>query len=95
VAESSHGDWNDADGDPGRPFAELRDAGLLWLVNRTALHPRGFALALHFDQEGNATGWSLLGDGTEPWAFLMDKEEDHCFARAEATLAARRPDGEQ
>lgn len=79
------------DGDPGRPFSELRDAGLLWLINRTALHPRGFALALHLDRDGSATGWSVKGDGTEPWAFMMDAEEDACFGHLEATLAALRP----
>lgn len=83
------------DGDPGRPFAELIDAGLLWLINRTALHPRGFALAIHLDEDDKAAGWSIKGDGTEPWAFLMDAEEDDCFRRLEATLAALRPGGAQ
>jgi hypothetical protein len=90
VTDPARGTLQDADGDRGRPFSELRDSGLLWLVNRTALHPRGFALALHIDQAGNATGWSVKGDGTEPWAFLMDAEEDASFARLEATLSAAR-----
>lgn len=54
-----------------RPFADFRDSGLLWLVNRVVFHPRGYALALHytgkFPDMGECTGWSLLGDGTEPW----------------------------
>lgn len=49
-----------------RSFAEFRDSGLLWLVNRVVFHPRGYALAFHFDDEGVVTGWSLLGNGSEP-----------------------------
>jgi hypothetical protein len=82
---------SDKDG-RGRPFGELKDSGLLWLVNRAALHPRGFALAIHFDGAGDATGWSIMGDGSEPWAYLMDAEEDDCFARLEATLKTARDD---
>ena len=71
-----------------RPFAELRLAGLLWLINTAVFHPRGFALAMHFDDEGNATGWSLQGDGTEPWAFrLEDAEADRLFAAVQDTFA--------
>lgn len=55
-----------------RPFAELRDTGLLWLMNRVVFHPRGYALALHFtgdaNNRGECIGWSLLGDGSEPWS---------------------------
>lgn len=43
----------------------LRDDGLLWLINATVFHPRGFSL-----------GWSpstgefmLFGDGSEAWGF--------------------------
>jgi hypothetical protein len=59
-------------GDRGRPFEELRDTGLVWLFNTTVLHPRGYALAIHLADDGEATGWSLLGDGSEPWAFACD-----------------------
>ena len=55
-----------------RPFSELRDTGLLWLINTTVFHPRGYAIALHFNDQGEATGWSLLGDGTELWQFAVD-----------------------
>ena len=73
-----------------RPFAELRDTGLLWLINTSVLHPRGFALALHLDEQGNATGWSLLGDGTEPYVFqLQDAEADRLFHAVETTLRER------
>jgi hypothetical protein len=66
-----------------RPFKELSDSGLLWLINRTVFHPRGYALALTVE-DGKAVGWSLLGDGTEQWQYGID-ESDH-FRRAEATL---------
>lgn len=71
-----------------RPFSELRDTGLLWLLNRTALHPRGLALALHTDEAGEVLGWSLLvsGDG-DPWTFDPATDADG-RTRAEATIAA-------
>jgi hypothetical protein len=57
-----------AEQEGGRPFADFRTEGILWAINVHVFHPRGFALALHFDDEtGEATGWSILGDGTEPW----------------------------
>lgn len=73
-----------------RPFEDLSMSGLLWLINRTVFHPRGYALAITLD-DGKAVGWSLLGDGSEPWEYGID-EKDH-FRRAEATLKgnARQP----
>lgn len=53
--------------DQARPFEDLRPTGLLWLINTTVFHPRGYALALYLDDDGQALGWSLMGDGTEPW----------------------------
>lgn len=71
-----------------RPFAELRDTGLLWLLNRTALHPRGLALALHTDEAGEVLGWSLLvADDGDPWTFDPATDSDG-HTRAEATIAA-------
>lgn len=73
--------------DEPRPFEELRDTGLLWLVNRLAFHPRGVALAVHTDDAGTAHGWSLLRSSGGPMAFdtATDAEGQ---ARAETTLAA-------
>jgi hypothetical protein len=70
-------------GDETRSFGELRSSGLLWLINRVVFHPRGFALALtmHGDE---ATGWKLLGDGSEVWRF--DGDEDDLFEQANRTL---------
>lgn len=56
---------------------DLRDDGVLWMVNRTVFHPRGYALAV--DEEGKL---SLMGDGTEPWSYDLrepdgtDREDD-------------------
>lgn len=77
--------------DPGLPFAGLANTGLLWLVNRVVFHPRGFALAIHHNRNGEATGWSIMGDGSEPWTFDPDSvDEDDLFARAEAFLESCR-----
>lgn len=58
-----------------RPFADLRETGLLWLLNRVVFHPRGYAFALHFNDDHECTGWSLMGDGTEPWS-MADRPPD-------------------
>lgn len=66
-----------------RPFEDLSATGLLWLINRVVFHPRGYALAITVT-DGKATGWSLLGDGSEPWQFGDDENDN--FRRAEAAL---------
>lgn len=83
-------------------FAELRDTGTLWYLN-SMLHPRGFAVALHLDDDGNATGWSLVGNGREPIAFVTKEiaedygvdvrspvDADTHFANFEALLERQR-----
>lgn len=70
-------------------FDELRTTGLLWLFNRACLHPRGYALAFHYDETGEPTGWKLLGDGSEPWSFDGDTDDEK-FAAVEELLAAHR-----
>lgn len=74
-----------------RPFAELRDTGLLWLINRTVFHPRGYALGLVADGSGQILGWSLLGDGSEPWRYGTEPGEASYLHRAEQTLRGQRP----
>jgi len=69
-----------------RPINELRDSGLLWLINRVMFHPRGHALALYVDDAGQVSGWSLEGDGPEPWRYAAQADEADCFRRAERTL---------
>jgi hypothetical protein len=49
---------------------DLRTDGLLWLINTTVFHPRGFALAM--DVKSGAL--SLMGDGTEPWSYMTTEQ---------------------
>lgn len=75
-----------------RPLDDLRSTGLLWLINRVVFHPRGYAIALHYEGD-QVVGWSLVGDGSEAWRYGMtDAEERDVFERAEATLRAARGD---
>lgn len=68
-------------------FKEFREKGLLWALNRHVFHPRGYAVAFHFDDDGNVIGWSLLGDGTDIWAFEPETDENG-FERFNAFLKA-------
>jgi len=70
-----------------RSFKEFRDSGLLWLVNKTVFHPRGFALCLFVDQEtGEVSGWDLIGDGEESWTFSDTMDEDEHFRNVKRLL---------
>ena len=74
---------------PGRPLRELSESGLLWLINATVFHPRGFALALSMDTTtGEVTGWDIVGHGQSPWRYAGDMDDR--FDAAEATLASYR-----
>ena len=64
-----------------RQFQEMRDEGLLWLINRVVFHPRGYALAFHFNDDGEAIGWSIMGDSSEPWSFGV--QPDGCPTEVE------------
>lgn len=86
------------------PFEAAREHGLLWYINRVAFHPRGFALGFIYPPDADPAaiasgdispvGWTITGDGTEPWAFgdMPDggSIDDDQFARFEALLAATR-----
>lgn len=58
------------------PFSEMREHGLLWLINATVFHPRGYALAFDVQDDGSVTGWSMLGDGSEPWVYTMELTDE-------------------
>lgn len=73
--------------EPFRPIGELRDAGLLWLINRVVFHPRGFALAFDVADCGDVNGWKLLGDGSEVWTFDNESDDEE-FAKVRATFHA-------
>lgn len=59
------------------PFDKLRDTGILWLINTTVFHPRGMALGLNYNDDGEADGWVLYVD-KETWVFL-DDDANKCF----------------
>lgn len=62
---------------------DLRADGLLWYLNRVALHPRGFAPAFN----PNTGDLFMMGDGTEPWRFeLGGAVEDDLFRAFNAML---------
>lgn len=72
---------------PSYDFRRLSEFGVLWLINRTVFHPRGFALALEYvDGEVEPIGWSIQGDGSEPWRF-EGFDEDETFTAVEGLLA--------
>lgn len=77
------------------PFSKMGNADrgghdLLWLVNRVVFHPRGFALAFHYEDDATEpSGWSLLGDGSEVWTFT-EADDDASFANVESFLAGLR-----
>lgn len=84
-------DWADPcpakkdDSGPGLPWNELREFGILWLINKAVFHPRGFAFGIVMDEDGTISGWSMSGDGSEPWNF-PEAVDDECFARVEEFL---------
>lgn len=53
------------------------DDGLLWMVNTSVLHPRGYALGVIRDKETKEPfELVLLGDGSEPWYFLPGEYDE-------------------
>lgn len=66
------------------------DSGLIWYLNRTVFHPRGYALAL--DGPDDPAGWSLHYAG-EPVTFAADVDEPAKLAAFEHLLATAREHG--
>ena len=77
-----------------RPFHELSDEGLLWLINRTTFHPRGYALSVNKADDGTWLGWNILGDGTEVWTFSAEADDEE-FAKVAAFFANLPPEGDR
>lgn len=73
------------EGGEARGFDEIRESGLLWLINKALFHPRGYALAWVKDENGNTEGWTILGDGSEPWCFSEEIDNEY-FGKAEREL---------
>lgn len=70
---------------------DLHEDGLLWLINKAVLHPRGFALG--HDPADPAGKLVLYGDGSEPWGFDLANaptSEDELFAKVEAAFELAR-----
>lgn len=69
---------------------DLIDGGLLWYVNRVALHPRGLALGVETDLHGDIEGLFLnVLDGTEPYAFPHDVDVEKYTAFEDFVAALR------
>jgi hypothetical protein len=60
------------DPESARSFTDFFESGMLWAINTTLLHPRGFAMGLTCEEDGTVTGWKIYGDGSEPWTFDHD-----------------------
>lgn len=65
-------------------FDDLRESGLLWLINTTVFHPRGMALTLQYDGP-ELIGWRLFKDD-EVWVF-PDEDANESFAAFNTFLA--------
>lgn len=61
---------------------DLLEDGLLWLINKTVFHPRGFALG-YTPETGE---FELWGNGDEPWGYA-NVDEDAKFRAVEAAFA--------
>jgi hypothetical protein len=77
-------------------IADLMDQGVLWAVNRAVFHPRGFALKLHVEGR-NVLGWSIEGDGSEPWHMALDdatmERQQKAFDALENMLGGLKTEG--
>lgn len=79
---------------PVHSFHELRDTGVLWLINRALFHPRGFAIALDYlnGPDSEPTGWSIhaAGEG-ETFTFELEPGfDDERFRAVEQLLTDTR-----
>lgn len=52
------------------------DTGLIWMINRTSLHARGYAIGV----DAKRGVLTIQGNGDEPWVFTgIDVDEDAKF----------------
>ncbi len=75
-----------------RPFLEMgfEDSSVLWMINKEVFHPRGYCLAL-IRLGDEIVGWSIYGDGVEPWSFSDELDETKCKEKFEQTLRESPP----
>lgn len=70
-----------------RQWDDLRTHGLLWLINRAVFHPRGYALGFVMDAD-TPIGWTISGDGSEPWQYASEVDERELFEKVQAFFAS-------
>ena len=75
----------------GIHIESIEEHGLLWLINTTVFHPRGFALGYSPSKKT----FTLLGDGTERYTFTEDggaetADTDAKFQQVEELFSAAR-----
>jgi hypothetical protein len=68
---------------------DIKDDAILWMVNRSVFHPRGYALG-QIDHDDGSVEFVLLGNGTEVWSMPNDSVEDEKFNAFEALLKRAR-----
>ncbi len=81
----------EADTDVLHTFNEMRELGLLYLINKAVFHPRGFALAFSYSDDDTLLGWQILGDGTEAWG-MANVLDETLFPAVEEFLNSLRPE---
>lgn len=69
------------------PISALSDTGILWLINRTVFHPRGFALSLMRNKDGTVSSWNIKGTGKDVFVFNAEDDALH-FAQVIEFLAS-------
>ena len=76
--------------EPVEVVPEVREWGelieLLWVLNASVFHPRGFIFGLAFDDAGKAVGWTLKGTGDRPFTYPDEPWVRECFDAAERVL---------
>jgi len=63
----------------GRGFGGPDFQAIVWLLNKTALNPHGYHLALLRDKEADEVQWILFGDG-EQYGQDPTMNDDEMFA---------------
>ena len=55
---------------------ELLNRGILWYINRVAFHPRGMALGLDLDDDGQLIGWVIHQTDGESISFSPEIDDE-------------------
>jgi hypothetical protein len=70
------------------PFSDLSAHGMLWLINKAVLHPRGLALGLvYVDGSDEPVGWAVSASTSgEPYTYDKGVDEQDLFRKVNALL---------